>query len=112
MPKYTYTHDRGSFWRGDSIPAMSLKLEREADDEIILPLSVCAQIRNKYGRLLHEYKPKIDGGRVVLDEVSGAITAGFPIGVHTYDIEYRFKGGIAHTYVNGTIEILEDISRC
>ena len=112
MPKYTYTHNRGSYWRGDTIPPMAIKLERECDGEIVMPLSVCAQIRNKHGRLLYEYTPRVEGDRIVLDEILGCVTHDFTVGVHFYDVEYRFEGGISHTYINGTIEILEDISRC
>lgn len=110
-PDYTYIHDRPVIYRGDTLPPMAVRLEQE-DGQKIVPVFVCAQIRSQFGEVVYDYDVRLEDGRVVLDAISGSVTAGFPIGKLLYDIEYRLENGDTHTFICGSITILEDVSRC
>lgn len=83
-PQYTYIHDRPVIYRGDTLPPMAVKLERE-DGKKIIPVFACAQIRSPFGDVVYDYDVRLEDGRVVLDSVLGSITAGFPVGKLLYD---------------------------
>lgn len=109
--QYTYIHDRPVIYRGDTLPPMAVKLEHE-DGRKIIPVFVCAQIRSQFGDVVYDYDARLEDGRVVLESIPGSDTAGFPIGRLLYDIEYRLESGDTHTFIRGSIHILEDVSRC
>lgn len=112
-PKYTYIHNRPPIWRGDTYPAMAIKLtDRDNDDKPIIPEFVCAQIRNEYGALIYNWDVIIEGDRIILDEIPREVTSKFRPGSYLYDIEYRLASGKTYTFFRGSIEIAGDVSRC
>lgn len=112
-PRYTKEHDRESIWRGDSLDPLAITC-RYANGDPIIPDTVCAQIRDKFGGLVHEYDVEINttSGKVILERLDKSITSTFPTGILTYDVEYFMSDGSSKTYVCGEIFIDSDESRC
>jgi hypothetical protein len=109
IPSYTYRHDRPAVWNGDTLKAVQFKIMYEATLIPIVPNSVCAQIRDKYGKILHTYDVEIyPDGAVVLPDVLADWKAvdGF------YDVEYRLDNDINRTFFTGTVTVLKDVSKC
>lgn len=109
-PQYTYIHDRPVIYRGDTLQSMSVKIAK--DGESIVPDFICVQVRDLFGKIMYQYSPVIDDGRVILEEIPASVTSGFKPGSYRYDIEYRLPDGYVRTFVTGSITIIEDTSRC
>lgn len=112
-PKYTIRHDRPAIWRGDSLDPLAMSF-KYANGDLIIPESVCAQIRDKFGGLVHKYDVSINDvtGKVILERLDKETTSTFPVGVLTYDVEYFMSDGSSKTYVTGELFIDSDASRC
>ena len=107
--KYSYRHNRGSFYKGDTIDALEVRLTLEADGSPIVPTSVCAQVYTSEGRVVHEWDVEIlPDGSLVLP----AVDADWPALNYTYSIKYKLSDDRYRTYIIGSISIIDTGSRC
>lgn len=117
-PEYTVRHDLPTIKRGDTIESFSMTVavnKGTDDEELVIPDAICAQLRDKDDTMLHVFAFQIDPatGEVTLGPVLGDVTAEFPIGKLSYDVEYIFESsGRNKTYLEGQINIAKDVSRC
>jgi hypothetical protein len=109
IPKYTYEHNRNPVWNGDTLKAVQFKIMDKETFLPIVPNSVCAQIRDKYGKILHTYDVEIyPDGTVVLPDV----LADWKQVDSFYDVEYNMDDNINRTFFTGTVTVLKDVSKC
>ena len=113
MTTYTATYNLPSIKRGDTLDPWSVKATVRETGEPLVPLSVCAQLRDGRGRVViplpHGIAPD---GTVSLRGLYAATTAGLKPGTYRYDVEYTLSGGRVRTYLQGTLDIQEDVSQC
>lgn len=114
MTEYTAHYNKKSVYRGDTIDGMNVTIRNTEDDSPIIPIAICAQLRNRMGKLAYQFEYEINPstGTVHILPVPPSITAHFSPGVYKYDIEYTLLSGRVRTYLSGEIEILGDVSRC
>ena len=110
-PKYQMAFPMELTLRGDTVEGFTFRIHDQDTLDPIIPLSVCAQIKTAFGRLLHTYDVHInpvDGTLSFLD----VNAIGWPAGVHEFDAEYIFATGERKTHLTGTLPIKEDVSSC
>ena len=108
-PSYTMDFPRRPYWCGDTVDGFTLQLSNSADSAAVIPISVCAQIKDESGKVVYTYTPDIfPDGRVVFEDV----VASWVAGEYTFDVEYTMGGGKKRTYVRGTLPIRGDVSKC
>lgn len=109
-PKYQVDFPRGIYLRGDTVDGFTCRFTEVESGNPIVPISVCCQIKTKFGKLLHTYTTTIDlDGTVTIPDVEAI---NFPDGEHVFDVEYTLAGGKKRTYITGTLPIKGDISNC
>lgn len=111
MTGYTATWDMRDIIRGDTIKDVALILKDSLTGLIIVPDSVCCQIRDMQGNLIYQYDVQITAERVLLKGIPSTITSTWSKGVYHYDVEYTLQG-VVRTYLKGKRRVLEDVSRC
>ena len=113
MTQYTAIYNLPAIKRGDTLDPWSVKATVRETGEPLVPTSVCAQLRDERGRVVipmgHSIAPD---GTVTLLGLSAQVTAGLKVGLYRYDVEYTLSGGRVRTYLQGTLEIQEDVSQC
>lgn len=112
IPKYTGEWNRGDVYKGDTIKEFTITLLGRFDRKPVTPVSVCCQLKDRNGNILHTYAPVINGARVTFPRIDGEDTRDFNIGVCVFDVEYTLPDGVVRTYLKGKQRILEDVSRC
>lgn len=105
--------DMGDYYRGDTIPSFSITIKDKESGVPIIPESVCTQIRNGAGSLVHEYSPEIDieTGKIVMGDISSTITSTFKPARYIFDVQYTTSDEVVTTYLKGSLTILGDVSR-
>ena len=113
MTAYTATYNLPSIKRGDTLDPWSVKATARETGTPLVPLLVCAQLRDMRGRVViplpHGIAPD---GTVTMLELPAQVTAGLKVGLYRYDVEYTLPGGRVRTYLQGTLDIQEDVSQC
>ena len=113
MTTYTATYNLPSIKRGDTLDPWSVKATVRETGAPLVPLSVCAQLRDERGRVViplpHGIAPD---GTVTLLGLPAQATAGLKAGLYRYDVEYTLTGGRVRTYLQGALDIQEDVSQC
>lgn len=114
MTKYTGNHKRlTSYKRGDTIPKFALRVVNQLSNEPIVPVSVCSQLRSEFDNLIHIFDVVIDAdGTVTLGEIPTEFSKLFDAGEYFYDVQYTLADGRVVTYLQGSLKIEGDISRC
>lgn len=108
-PKYQMDFPRDVYMKGDTVDGFTCRFVDEITNDPIIPFSVCAQIKGKYGKLVHTYTYIIDpDGTVSFPDV--VVT--WEQGDYVFDVEYILAGGKKRTYVTGTLPIKGDVSNC
>lgn len=117
--RYAAKHDRGIFYRGDTLPGFTLTLlEGDGTEGIIIPFKhVCCQIKNIMGKVVYTYlyvfpEPEDQYGTVVFEDVPSSITKTMSAGKYKYDVQITDNNDVVRTYLYGSFEIREDISKC
>lgn len=106
---YTAIHNRGEFYQGDTIPALSIKLEEslefQGERRVIVPES--AQVKINLGTSIIDHPSEIrEDGYVVLEPISSEITKDLEPGTYEYSVLYKLANESRKTYVTGTFKIL------
>lgn len=99
-PKYTYKHDRGTYWVGDTIPAWSVQLEG------IDIASACCHLKDDIGNIVHTYDVIVLGDEITIPGFVGQYTADWKEGMYSSEIEFTLTNGIVRTYVEWTVKLL------
>ena len=116
MPR---VHNFGKFWRGDTISGISITgLQQRANDAApwepidLTGVAIDMHIVNAVtGDVLNRFSV---GQGFTLVGTDGFSFDPFTVeqaGVHGYDIQFTFAGGVVQTWYTGTIEIEDDITR-
>lgn len=112
-PEYTATYNLPTIYRGDTMDDFTIKLNMPDRGQPIVPTSVCVQLMDERGRIAATLGTQISSdGLVTVKGLSASETAALKPQVYRYDVEYTLPGGHVRTYLTGTREILEDVSRC
>lgn len=110
---YTAHWDMKDTKRGDTIKGFALTLSKLIGGDVIIPTSVCCQIRGKGDSLVYSYPVVIQpSGRLVFPRIEPEITREMSAGVYKYDVEFTLPDGEVRTYLSGSLRITEDVSRC
>ena len=110
---YTGIWNMKDIYRGDTINPLGITIRDSGTQEVVIPKSVCLQFRDKNGRLIYSWLPTITAsGRVLFPLIETEFTSKFPLGTLRFDIEFTRMDDKVRTYVSGTLNVLEDISRC
>lgn len=99
MASYEEIRDLDNHWVGDTIRAIDF-----VRDET--PISICAQIRDKFGKLMHEWVAEIDAvaRTVTLPQVQ---TRGWKVGTYDYSVKYHLAaGGKIRTFYSGSVKLV------
>ena len=110
-PNYQMAFPMNLTLRGDTVEGFTFRIHDQDTLDPIIPIAVCAQIKTKFGRLLHTYT-------VDINPVDGTLSflyvnaKDWPTGIHEFDVEYVFATGERKTYLTGTLPIKEDVSSC
>ena len=113
IPKYTGEWDRGSIWRGDTLLGFSMRIADKVTGVSIVPVTICAQIVDSFGRKVVALNSSIGiDGTVTFDRVDGSVTATWRVGKYGFDVEYTLADGRIRTYLTGSFTVMEDKSKC
>ena len=113
IPKYTGEWNRGSIWRGDTLPGFSMRIADKVTGVPIIPVTICAHIVDSFGRKVVALESSIGtDGTVTFARVDGAVTAAWRAGKYAFDVQYTLTDGRVRTYLASTFELLEDKSKC
>lgn len=67
--------------------------------------------RDASKNLVHTATVSVDSAtQVTMAAIPGTTTENFPVGLLDYDLELQYSDGLVRTYVQGVVNILEDIS--
>ena len=110
-PRYAGKYNFDSIYRGDSFLQKNITVSFEGQP--VIPTKVLMQLRTKDNEFIYEFETEINEltGEVTIFTVNKDITKNWPIGNHTYDIEYTLESGITRTYLYGALGVAEDVSR-
>lgn len=99
--------------RGDTLDGFSIVLNNPDTGDLILPDSVCCQLKSSFGTVAHTFKTTIDPvtAVIVFDGMSKDETRELKPAVYKFDIEFLIDGR-SRTYVQGTLTVEEDQSQC
>ena len=114
-PDYSGQYNRRGIYRGDTLKPLTILVETDAQPPVpIVPVAVCAQLRNDRGKLVHTFATVINAvtGEVTIDGVPSMVTRGWRVGQYVYDVQYMLADGTVRTYLHGTLTISEDVSQC
>jgi hypothetical protein len=101
MPSYTVTHNLPSVTRGDTVLTWTVRIEREVPLELV---GARCQLRDSFGALIYDWPLRVSGDTIYLASIPDGVTARFPVGVLTYDLEVRYPA-FTRTYLTGTLEV-------
>lgn len=106
---YTVIHDRGSFYQGNTIPGLSIRLEDDTifDEirQIIHPAQVEAYIILGNTKLYQSVSIREDGF-VIIEPIDSSITIDLTPGVYDFKVVFKLQNGSTKTYVSGSFKIL------
>ena len=107
--KYTGNYDRGNFYQGDTIPALSMRLEKDEicneDGEFYIPECVIMTITCTDNVITYEGVIREDGF-IIFDPITSEITAEISPGRCEYEIAFKLPSGVTRTYLKGSFKIL------
>ena len=101
-------------YRGDTYGAIQFVFSDSAGDPIILDSATAvAQVRDQRNGLVYQWSTNdrniiISGNRLTFGEVAGEQMK-IPAGTHNYDLQINI-GGIYDTYINGTWNVIQDVT--
>lgn len=105
-PVYQTAYDLRTVCRGDTIDSWRVRVRR-AGEPVELSAAVL-KIRARNGNLVLNWPLSVVGNAITMLPVSGDVTADFPVGTHTYDLEITDTNGRKRTYLAGTITVVAD----
>ena len=108
-PSYTAIFPMGAYYQGDTISPFTVKIERDSDLAVVVPLSVCAQVKNQFGEVVHDYDAKIDPSGLISIP---CVKADWRPGDYSLGVKYTLAGGFERTYVMGDLTIIKAPTKC
>lgn len=113
-PDYCATFDIPSIFRGDTLDGFAVAAKKKPANTPIVPVFVCAQIVDSFGRKVADWPHTIDPltGRITFAQIDGDVTATWRAGSYAYDVEWTTANGRKRTYLNGALPLIEDRSKC
>lgn len=113
MPSYRVEMERPPIIRGDTMDGFKLTLKKKESQEVVEINNVCMQMRDRYGRLTHDFRlTQDDEGSIIIHPVPAETTAAWAAGEYKYSVRFRLGTGRVRTYLSGIITIEEDVARC
>ncbi len=109
MTKYALVKNRDPVFQGDTLDGLVFKMF-DKDSEVIVPESICAQMRGPNGQLVHEFITSIDPDGTC--KVSGLETQETPPGKYVYSVRVKMFNGRVRNYIHGSITIISVPTRC
>lgn len=98
---------RGPYVRGTTIPAVELEFSQP------VVAAVCAQVRDRYGRLVYMYPDNYTSTSILLQEIPAGVSANFPVGSLSYDVRVLLTDGSTSQLLHGsTMEFVQGVSTC
>lgn len=109
---YTAIHNRGDFYQGDTIPALSIKLEEslvfQGEKSAIIPETVEVKINLGSSIIDHPFEIREDG-YVIIEPIVSDFTRNLEPGTYEYSVVYRLPNNSKKTYVFGNFKIIRSI---
>lgn len=105
--KYTGNYDRGNFYQGDTIPALSMRLEKDeiCNDAFYTPDCVLMTITCTNKEIIYEGVIREDGF-IIFDPITSDITAEISPGRCEFEVAFKLPSGVTRTYLKGSFKIL------
>ena len=106
---YTAVYNRGDFYQGDTIPALSIRLEESLEFDgtrrILKPEAI--EVKLNLGTIVKDHNAIIrEDGYVILDPITSNITKDLDPGRYEYHVIYKLPNDTRKTYVTGSFNIL------
>ena len=113
MTDYTANYNIPAIKRGDTMDPFRFTVKNKLG-EVIIPSSVCCQVRDSRGKLVISLPTDVDSstGAVKVGGLHAQVTSTLKAGDYTYDVEFTSPEGRVRTYLEGEFSVIEDVSRC
>ena|SRR5690554_2927641 len=110
-PDYAETLNLETIVQGDSFFPHTLPPRLDTDDQPIVPVSVCVNLVDSFGRHVHSWQPLIaPSGEVTLPEILS--TNHIRQGTYTYSARYTMADGLVRVFYRGEFILRPSISKC